>query len=341
MTKKYKLFGGEISPYSVKIRSYFRYKEIPYSWIIRGPSNEKVFQKYSKLPIIPLVISPNKEGIQDSTVIMDKLEQLHTNKSIVPDDPSLAFLSFLLEEYADEWGNKHMFQYRWKAEIDQNSASARIAEMNLPSYIKYIPIINTIIKYRISNLIKNRMSKRLWVIGSNKSTENQISESFMNVLSLMQKHLKDRPFIFGKKPSYADFGLWGQIYNSWTDPTPRNMIEQKYSGLLPWIQRMLNPKEEGPYESWDLLSPTLMPILKEEIANTFLPWTEAITAGIRSNKKEISIKLNGKRFMHSLGGPQKYHVKSLAALKHRYMILEDKTSLDKILVDAGIKEFFE
>ena len=87
-------------------------------------------------------------------------------------------------------------------------------------------------KNKIAKTVKERMSNRLWVIGSNENTEDQITSSFHNLLSKLSLHLKDRKYIFGDKPSYADFGLWGQIYNSWTDPTPRKFIEEDYPDLL-------------------------------------------------------------------------------------------------------------
>ena len=53
MTEKYSIFGAELSPYSVKTRSYLRYKNIPHKWVIRSPANANEFQKYAKLPIVP------------------------------------------------------------------------------------------------------------------------------------------------------------------------------------------------------------------------------------------------------------------------------------------------
>ncbi|MFP6624076.1 MAG: glutathione S-transferase N-terminal domain-containing protein, partial [Myxococcota bacterium] len=35
MSDVYRIFGAEISPYSVKVRSYYRYKGIPHEWIPR------------------------------------------------------------------------------------------------------------------------------------------------------------------------------------------------------------------------------------------------------------------------------------------------------------------
>ena len=150
---------------SVKVRSYFRYKGISHKWLIRGPSNQKEYIKYAKIPIIPLVVSPSKEGFQDSTPIIDMMENLYPEPSVHPENETLKFLSILLEEYADEWGNKHMFHYRWKAEIDQDSASRRIANMNLPLFINIIPIVKQLFRSKISKSIKQRMSNRLWVIG--------------------------------------------------------------------------------------------------------------------------------------------------------------------------------
>jgi hypothetical protein len=59
MSHVYRIFGAELSPYSVKVRSYFRYKAIPHQWIERNSSNISEFQKHAKLPLIPLVIRPD------------------------------------------------------------------------------------------------------------------------------------------------------------------------------------------------------------------------------------------------------------------------------------------
>ena len=45
MSDVYRIFGAEISPYSVKVRSYFRYKGIPHEWIVRSGATQAEFQK--------------------------------------------------------------------------------------------------------------------------------------------------------------------------------------------------------------------------------------------------------------------------------------------------------
>jgi len=118
MSNVHRIFGIELSPYSVKARSYFRYKEIPHEWVIRSGANQAEFQKHAKLPLVPLVLSPNGEAIQDSTPILEHFEKLHPEPSIHPREPVAAFVSALLEEFGDEWGNKWMFHYRWAREVD-------------------------------------------------------------------------------------------------------------------------------------------------------------------------------------------------------------------------------
>ena len=124
----YRIFGSELSPYSVKVRSYFRYKGLPHEWIPRSPAVQAEFQKYAKLPLVPLVVTPEGEGVQDSTPIIERFEAGRPEPSVVPDDPALAFISALLEEYGDEWGNKWMFHYRWRYQPDAWSTAERIAQ---------------------------------------------------------------------------------------------------------------------------------------------------------------------------------------------------------------------
>ena len=78
----YRIFGSELSPYSVKVRSYFRFKELPHEWLPRSPANQAEFQKYAKLPLVPLVVTPQGEGMQDSTPIIERFETAAPEPSI-------------------------------------------------------------------------------------------------------------------------------------------------------------------------------------------------------------------------------------------------------------------
>jgi len=127
MSNVYRIFGAEMSPYSVKVRAYARFKGLPHKWLNRGGENAADYAKYAKIQIVPLVVTPEGEGIQDSTPIIERLEAQFPSPSIHPDDKALRFLSDLLEELADEWGNKWMFHYRWRRPIDQQASAGRLA----------------------------------------------------------------------------------------------------------------------------------------------------------------------------------------------------------------------
>src|SRR6201989_640456 len=133
MADLYRIFGAEMSPYSVKVRAYFRYKGIPHQWILRNAASQAEYEKHAKMPIIPLVVTPDGIGIQDSTPIIDWIEKLRPEPSIHPTDTVTNFIAALIEEFGDEWGNKWMFHYRWARDVDQVSAAGRIARMRAPN----------------------------------------------------------------------------------------------------------------------------------------------------------------------------------------------------------------
>jgi DNA-binding GntR family transcriptional regulator len=133
VSELYRIFGSEMSPYSVKVRSYFRYKAIPHVWIARGPQNEEDYKRFAKLPIVPTVATPADEGLQDSTPILERVEAEVPEPSIHPADPVLNFLSALFEEFGDEWGNKLMFHHRWYDEIDARASAQTLARLSMPN----------------------------------------------------------------------------------------------------------------------------------------------------------------------------------------------------------------
>ena len=322
LSTAYRIFGSELSPYSVKVRSYFRYKGLPHEWLLRSPANQAEFQKYAKLPLVPLVVTPDGVGIQDSTPIIERFEA--EAPSLRPDDPVLAFLSALIEEYGDEWGNKWMFSYRWAYVPDTWATAERIAQ-------RMVDAQDTLAVAQARAAVAERMTSRLGFVGSNATTRPLIEASFKRALEILDPHLASRPYVLGGRPAMADFGLWGQFYEAATDPTPGGIMRASAPNVMAWVQRMVSPKAEGPFEDWSSLAAGLMPLLTEEIGRLFLPWSAANAEAIASGEKTFTMTLAGAEWSQE---PQKYHARSLQEIRTKYAAAKN-AGLDDILAKSG------
>jgi glutathione S-transferase len=325
MAEYYRIIGAEMSPYSVKVRSYFRYKAIPHQWVLRNAESQAEFEKHAKMPIIPLVVTPDGSGIQDSTPIIDAMEKIYLLPSIHPDDPVASFISPLIEEFGDEWANKWMFHYRWARDVDQISSAGRIARMRGAN-------LEEDKHAALAAQVRARMVDRLWVVGAHAVTAPQIEAGFIDMLGLLDSHLATRPYLFGGRPAFGDFGLWGQIYEMWTDPTTGALIGGGAPNVLDWVHRMLWPKAEGAFETWPSLAPTLMPILTNQAGQFFMPWTCANEKALIEQQEQFSVTLGDKVWTQK---PQKYHARSLGMLRAKYAAITDKAALDPVLESAG------
>ena len=113
----YKILGAHGSPYSRKLRSVFRYRRIPFTWANRN-SKEDVNTPKVPVNLLPVLVIPGENGDYsqakiDSTPIIRFLEAEHSDRSVIPIDPVMAFIDYLIEDYADEWLTKAMFHFRW------------------------------------------------------------------------------------------------------------------------------------------------------------------------------------------------------------------------------------
>jgi glutathione S-transferase len=321
----HRIFGSELSPYSVKVRSYFRYKGLPHEWLLRSPANQTEFQKYAKLPLVPLVVTTEGEGLQDSTPIIERFEKTQSEPSLSPADPMLAFLSALLEEYGDEWGNKWMFHFRWAYQPDCWATAERIA-------VQMMGAQGTLAVAQARQAVAERMSGRLGFVGSNDKTRPIIEASFKRVLGLLNAHLATRLYLLGGRPAMADFGLWGQLYETATDPTPGAIMRATAPNVMAWVQRMVSPKAEGPFEAWPALSGGLMPLLTEEVGAYFLPWSAANEAAIGAAAKTFDVTLAGSAWTQE---PQKYHARSLAEIRRKYQSARGAAGLEDVLARSS------
>jgi glutathione S-transferase len=293
--------------------------------VIRDSTTSDEFARYAKLPLIPLLVFPDGTSLQDSTPIIEQMESRHPEPAIHPNDSALAFLSALLEEYGDEWGNKPMFHYRWFYDADAASGADRIARSMQPG-------IDGEALEKLRAVVRERMVPRLAFVGSSPATKDQIEGSLLRQLDLLEEHLAARPFVFGGRPAFGDFGLFGQLYELSTDPTPGAIMRRGYPRVLAWIERMLAPRAEGDFDDWEALERTLAPFFRDEVAGIFLPWSTANARALAAAAKDFTLEIGGRPFTQET---QKYHAKSLSVLRARYARIADRTRLDPILEATG------
>lgn len=328
----YRLYGLEMSPYSVKVRSVLRYKQLPHEWIVRSMDKMPTFQKYARLPLVPLVVDENEQAQQDSTPIIESLEAAHPVPSLLSGDLTMDFLSALLEEFADEWLNKPMFHFRWHHATDADSAAARIAAEMAP------PGTTPDMVQSMAAGLKTRMVPRLSFVGSSDQTAALIEHSFYTFSTLLETHLAARPFLFGGRPLLADFGIYGQYKELLSDPTPQAWLHANCPQLCAYIATMESPQDKGDCETLTTLEKTLLPLL-QYVSDWFVPWTQANAAALQHGQTEFTVELNGESFTQA---PQKYHARSWDSLLQKYAALQPAPALlDTLLQKAGLLMAFK
>ena len=108
--------------------TYMNYKGIPYK---RMEANIDIYM--GEIPalvgqsIIPVILTPDNQVMQDSTPIVEWFESQYQAKPAIPEDPRLAFIMWLLEEFADEYMPRLHMHTRWGNEQNRRTLSHRIA----------------------------------------------------------------------------------------------------------------------------------------------------------------------------------------------------------------------
>ena len=238
MTKPIKVFGNSGSPYTQKILSLLRYRNIPYtiSWgdVIHNLSLLDI--EAPKPVLLPTIVfdNGNKKNIcmTDTTPIIRYLEDIYKNKSVIPNSPAVKFLNYILEDFADEWTTKYMFHYRWYFKEDAENAKKMLV-------LQHKLNIDNNSMNEFGNHIADRQINRLWVVGSNDKTAELIDQSYKRYLIILEEHLKNSPFMFGERPSSSDFALYGQLTQLvGFGPTPRDIAIKQSPRTVAWVNIM-------------------------------------------------------------------------------------------------------
>jgi glutathione S-transferase len=276
MTGHYRFYGAEISYFSAKPRPALRYKHVPFDEILPTPrAYREVIRPRTGLSQIPVLVTPEDQVFQDSSVILDELERRFPDPPLYPTTPVQRLVGYVLELYSDEFLIVPGVHYRWSFPESATKGLAEFAALSGDA--------ETATKFAESVQMFTRL------VGVSAETAPAIEAHTIELLDAFESHLDGHGFVLGDRPSLGDCALMGPIYpHFYNDAVPGRLVRQRPK-VCHWIQRMNypDPQERGAWAPGDVIPPTLRPILELagrdgvpfvlDVARSFEAWADQNT----------------------------------------------------------------
>ena len=255
MSKQYTLYGGDISYYTGKALSYLRYKAIPFDYLQATRDVYKnVILPSVGWPVIPVVTTPDNVVLQDTSDIIDALEQKFPQAPVTPETPRQKVVALLLEVYGDEWLKLPAMHYRWNHNLDWI-----IGEFGKLS----APHLDEAGQREVGEQTCRPFRGSLPMLGVTEKTFAAVEASYEAVLVELDAHFAQFDYLFGSRPSIGDFGLIGPLYaHQYRDPNSGALMERIAPNVAKWVLRMMEPTPlSGEFLANDEVPDTLLPVL--------------------------------------------------------------------------------
>lgn len=329
------LLGAPGSPYTRKMLALLRYRRIAHRVHWGGRHEALTGYPRPKVPLLPTFYFPDahgeREAVIDSSFILRRLEREHPGRQVIPGDPALAFLDYLIEDFADEWLTKAMFHYRWSYQADIDNAGPLLTFWHNPQLASEEA-------RGFSAFISQRQIDRLYVVGSNATTAAAIEASFERLIPILSGLIEAQGYMLGARPSAADFALYGQLTQlALVDPTPAALLNRASPRLRAWIDRVDDLSGLEPAaDDWLTLpqaGAALKPLL-EEIGRVYTPIMLANAEAIARGEESFTTQVDGREWTQPVFP---YQAKCLGWLRAEFAALpsEAQAGLSSLLLDAG------
>jgi len=336
-----KLIGVPGSPYSRKMRAALRYRRIPFEWVLQNTAAAAALPR-PKVPVIPVLGFVDDDGectevMTDSSPQIMRLEGMYEGRGLVPTDPVVAFIDYLLEDFADEWTTKMMYHYRWYYGPAIEKAG------------RLLPIQGDL---KVSDeewqgaqeYITDRQVSRRALVGSTEENRPIIEDSYVRLLRLLDAHFAEHDYLFGSRPSRADFGLYGQLTQlTWWDPEAVAVAVRESGRTIIWVDRVedlsgLPVDGDAGWCGRDSIPSTTLALLKEA-GRTYVPFMLANSAAFEGDEEMMSCTIDGATYSQGRFG---YQRKCLAWLRDEYQGLaqSDRAAVDALLAGTGCEALF-
>ena len=320
---RYRLIGSTASPYAIKLRALLRYRRIPFDWVIMTKTLRKQTE-HLRPNLIPVLQYPDGSFRGETTALAYDLEARHSDRSVIPEDRAVAFVCDLLEDLADEWAVKPLFLYRWWDPEDQAYVSQWAAE-----------------EWSVSDAepgsaeeieqFRRRQISRMPILGATAENKPLLEESYHRILAAFEPNVGMAKYLFGSRPSLADFAWFGQLSELAADPTPMRIMRQTAPFTDHWTRRLDDASGvDGEWYPRQQALSGMAEALLRIAGELYLPFLVANAEAFADGVERLEINVWGLPYALS---PFKYQVKCLDLIRAKFNALgvEDRAALRPVL----------
>src|ERR1700744_6293577 len=312
--ERYRLIGSTASPYASKLRALMRYRRIPFDWVIMTKALRQQTE-HLRPNLIPVLQYPDGTFRGESTTLAYDLETRHAGRSVIPEDKAVAFVCDLLEDLADEWAVKPLFLYRWWDPEDQAYVSRWAGE-----------------EWSVSDAatgsaeeieqFRQRQISRMSILGATDENRPLLEESYRRILAAFEPHVAMNKYLFGSRPSLADFAWFGQLSEMATDPTPMRILRERAPFTDHWVRRLDDASGvDGEWHPRERALGSWVEALLRIAGELYLPFLVANAEAFAKGLERLEMNVWGLPYALA---PFKYQVKCLQQLRDKFAALNDE-----------------
>lgn len=281
-----------------------RYRRIPFRWkpLHQLPGGQDIYSLYFpslKARVIPVLVRPDCSYTNDSTPVFLELEEAVKNgRGVVPTRPSDAFLAALLEDFADEWLSKIMFEGRFHTQRDASFGAAWQWWQGPSEAIRTGKLAPAMLDQLADRFAARQVGRRHLVVGTGGWTE--MERCLRDVCGVVTEMLRaGQPFLFGSRPSNADFALFGQLRQLAADPLPSRIMHD-YPAAWGWVWRMddLGGLDVQPWPAAVSEPSVAVMALLRLAGDTYLPFLVANMQVYTGGQAEVAVTIRGGTVEH-------------------------------------------
>ena len=329
MKTRYTVYKSDISYFSGKLEAYLRYKGIVHKAVECGQREMKKIAQTTGVKKMPAVEMDNGQWLFDTTPMLEWFEQQHPEPCTVPDDPALAFLALLIEDYGDEWLWRPAMWWRWVPRASRWAVGYAIGKAFAP----------TLLARPLGWFFGHRQQREwLWGDGVNLANEASVRDMLFREFEFLERLLARQPFLLGSHPSAADFGYFASMFRHFgNDPDSAEVMRRQAPNTYEWLARLWNASADKLPKAieWQWPeTPEWQPLLKR-IAADYLPYLHQNALAFQRGQKRFDFTGHSLAFQGTK--TTNYRVYCRERLQQQYLQLTtaDRDKLEQLFKSVG------